>query len=510
MSRGLVVFRADGGPRIGLGHLMRVSALACPMAQDGFRCGFAVSAETAPHAAGVLGSLGEIAVVEAPASPAELRRVWPDGCDWLVIDHYGLGDEFERACAGWAARIAVFDDAPARPHACDALIDGAVDRDPELYRRLVRTTARRLCGSSYLPLREAFFILRSSGASAKRLATAPGERRLFLSLGGGDTAGPLSRLLDVLVRLRFPWPVDVCAIGTAPELQQLGPRIELLAPGSRLHLGSANLAPQIATAWAGLGAGGTSSYERAALGLPSVIVELAANQQGNAAAFAHREAAFSLGPVEAVGAETLVDALIRLFDDDELHRSMSGNALRITDGLGARRVALELLPERDAQSGAVTLRPATPDDCEPMLQWQSEPGARRFARNPTAPTRVEHAAWLGRTLADPQSLLNVIVADGRPVGVLRFDRRAPGEWEVSILVAAEARSRGVGRAALAAGRRLLPDANLVAEIHPDNTASHRLFQAAGYQRTGSAYVSVARQGAVSINPSCERPPADGC
>jgi UDP-2,4-diacetamido-2,4,6-trideoxy-beta-L-altropyranose hydrolase len=503
---GFAVFRADGGPRIGLGHLMRVSAVARHMAQDGFRCGFAVSAETAAHAAGVLGSLGEIAVLEAPASAAELRRVWPDGCEWLVVDHYELGDEFERACAGWAVRIAVFDDAPGRHHACDALIDGAVDRDPLLYRRLVPDAARRLCGSAYLPLRDDFFSLRSSGAPARRFAAAPGERRLFMSLGGGDTAGPLSHLLDILARSRFPWPVDVCAMGAAPQMRQLGPRVERLAPGSRLHLASTNLAPLIAGAWAGLGAGGTASYERAVLGLPSVIVEVAANQQGNAAAFADREAAFSLGPVDAVAAETVVDALIRLFDDDELHRAMSGNALRIADGLGARRVALELLPERDARSRAITLRPATPDDCESMLQWQSEPGARRFARNPTAPTRPEHAAWLDRTLADPQSLLNVIVADGRPVGVLRLDRKPSGDWEVSILVAGEARSHGIGRAALAATRRLLPDANLIAEIHPVNTASHRLFRAAGYRRTGAAHAR--GQVAIYVHPSCERHLAD--
>lgn len=258
-----------------------------------------------------------------------------------------------------------------------------------------------------------------------------------------------------------------------------------------MHLASPNLAWLIATAWAGLGAGGTASYERAALGLPSVLVEVASNQKGTAAAFARREAAFALGPVDEVAAGTLVDRLMRLFSDDELHRSMSSNALRISDGLGARRVALELAPERDAQSRAVTLRPASPGDCDAMLQWQSEPRARRFARNPTAPARVEHAAWLDRTLTDPQSLLNVIVADGCPVGTLRFDRGPSGEWEVSILIAGEARSLGVGRAALAAGRRLLPEANLVAEIHADNTASHRLFQAAGYRRTGSAYVSAA-------------------
>jgi UDP-2,4-diacetamido-2,4,6-trideoxy-beta-L-altropyranose hydrolase len=478
---------------------MRVASLARQMAQDGFRCGFAVSPETARRAGGMLAPLGEIRVLTAPDSPAHLRRLWPAGCDWLVVDHYGLADDFERACAGWAARIAVFDDAPTRRHACDVLIDGTVDRDGELYRPLVSATARCLCGASYLPMRPDFFRLRSSGALEGRFAVAPGGRRLFVSLGGGDTLEPLTRLLDILVRARFPWPVDVCTMAGGTAAERLRLLIARLAPTSLLHLSSTAVAPLLAAAWAALGAGGTASCERAALGLPSAIVEIAANQRDTAAAFAHRNAACTLGPVDAVEAETLVDVLMRLFHDGPLHRAISANALRITDALGACRLVLELAPERDEKRRAVSLRAASAGDCDMILRWQSEPGARRFARNPAVPTEGEHRAWFCRTLGEPQSLLNVIVADERPVGVLRFDRRGGNDdWEISILVAGEARSCGVGRAALAAGRRLLPDADLVAEIHPDNAASLRLFRAVGYRSSGVLFVNAAqaRSGAV--------------
>ena len=50
------------------------------------------------------------------------------------------------------------------------------------------------------------------------------------------------------------------------------------------------------------------------------------------------------------------------------------------------------------------------------LAWQSEPGARRYARNPGIPAPAEHAAWFVRALADPDCLLSAREIRHRPVG----------------------------------------------------------------------------------------------
>src|SRR5690606_35511086 len=49
--------------------------------------------------------------------------------------------------------------------------------------------------------------------------------------------------------------------------------------------------------------------------------------------------------------------------------------------------------------------------------------------------------------------------------------------------------RGIARAALAAIRRLLPWATLHAWVHPENTASQRLFESAGFHQVEGHYVS---------------------
>lgn len=134
----------------------------------------------------------------------------------------------------------------------------------------------------------------------------------------------------------------------------------------------------------------------------------------------------------------------------------------------------------------VRLRPATRDDGSLMLAWQRHPETRRHARDPRPPTDDEHWRWLDAHLASPECLLTVILHDDRPAGVLRLDRRrhldrAAPAHEVSILVSPDRHGRGIATAALKLARRLLPDAELVAHVAPENAASQRLFATAGYR-----------------------------
>ncbi len=75
--------------------------------------------------------------------------------------------------------------------------------------------------------------------------------------------------------------------------------------------------------------------------------------------------------------------------------------------------------------------------------------------------------------------------DAGDVGTVRWDRVGDGEWEVSLTVAPERRARGLAASLLRAGEDWLaehePAAHtMLAAVHGDNTASQRLFDAAGY------------------------------
>ena len=128
----------------------------------------------------------------------------------------------------------------------------------------------------------------------------------------------------------------------------------------------------------------------------------------------------------------------------------------------------------------VTLRRALPDDCEHVWGWNFAPDVRARSKRALAVAFAEHARWYIRRLADGHDPMWVIEDHGCPVGVIRLDSSAGGFTQVSIALAANARGRGVGRAAIGAACRAWAKP-VVAEIFADNLSSRACFEACGFR-----------------------------
>jgi spore coat polysaccharide biosynthesis predicted glycosyltransferase SpsG len=87
-----------------------------------------------------------------------------------------------------------------------------------------------------------------------------------------------------------------------------------------------------------IGGGGSSSWERCVLGLPTLLLVLADNQTEAAVALAEAGAVIALDA--AAEFETGFDAAaVRLIAEGALRRRLSKAAADVCDGLGAGRVA---------------------------------------------------------------------------------------------------------------------------------------------------------------------------
>ena len=465
-----MAFRVDATPAIGGGHVMRCLSLATALAEVGADCRFHCapgSAETVP----ALAASGH--EVAGPDLGAE--------ADWLVVDHYGLDAEYETGARRLAERVLVIDDLANRPHDCDLLLDQTPGRDASAYDGFVPEGCAVLAGPDFALLRPAF-AARRDAALARHCESEGVAQKLLIACGSSDPANLTSRALDAAEDLDLETTAVLGA--AAPHLESVRARC------GRLLVEPEDMAGLMVDADIAIGAGGTSSLERCCLGLPSLIAVIADNQTDNAAALAARGAACDLGPASDLTRENLAKQLAELAGDDRARGAMARAAATLCDGLGARRVAMQMLPERARDGRAVVLRKAQAGDSATMLTWQQHPDVRRWARNPTPPSPEEHDAWMAAKLDDPGCLLNVIERDGESVGVLRLDRldNDGPRYEVSILIAPKHQGGGLAQAALALARRLVPEAALVAEVKPENAASHALFRSAGYRPTETGYI----------------------
>ena len=136
------------------------------------------------------------------------------------------------------------------------------------------------------------------------------------------------------------------------------------------------------------------------------------------------------------------------------------------------------------------VRPVSAADRDILLEWANDPTTRSNGFTPEAISFEDHGRWFARRLADPDTRIWILEGrSGVPVAQVRYER-AGGAAEVGISVSRADRGKGHGTAILIAtadlAARELGVRELVALVLPDNLASVRIFEKAGYRPAGEA------------------------
>jgi UDP-2,4-diacetamido-2,4,6-trideoxy-beta-L-altropyranose hydrolase len=357
-----VVFRVDAAIHIGIGHVMRCLTLANALQDRGierqFICrelqghmGEKISAEghnldllapptqpivqqsdlvqTPPHAAW----LGENWEIDLEQTRAVLGA---DQFDWLVVDHYALDARWERGMRDLARQIMVIDDLADRPHDCDVVLDQTFGRRSEAYGMLVPANCECLTGAQYALLRPEFARLRPY--SLKRRENAKLEH-VFISLGGGDQHNVTGKVLEALKGCPLSKICRVTVVmGTeAPWLEVVQKQALEMPWPTEVKVNVLDMAQLMADSDLAIGAAGSTSWERCCLGLPTLMVAVAANQQHIAEVLAAEKAVLFLGEISR-----LASSLRAAFEEFNLSlvrlSALSQRARDIADGQGVETV----------------------------------------------------------------------------------------------------------------------------------------------------------------------------
>jgi UDP-2,4-diacetamido-2,4,6-trideoxy-beta-L-altropyranose hydrolase len=278
----------------------------------------------------------EVGKVLDAFAPDMARSDADDGCDALVFDSYALSADDHRALARGRPAL-VIDDLADRPLAADLVLDSGPARRAKDYAGLVPPNVRLLLGPAYAPVRPAFAALRDE-ALARRAQRGP-VRRILVSLGLTDVGGITARITDLLRPVvGEAVKLDLVLGGGAPSLPALwaaateDPRLEL-------HVDTQHMPELALEADLAIGAGGSATWERCVLALPSLTLILADNQVAAARAL---ETA-GVTPCLDVHAQDFEAAFVRqvesLLADMDRRAALAAASATVCDGLGADRVA---------------------------------------------------------------------------------------------------------------------------------------------------------------------------
>lgn len=356
-----IVFRCDASIQIGSGHVMRCLTLADELSRQGaesfFICrqhdgslieilqqrGYQVYTLPLEHGL-VIESASKATLAHADwlattqHRDAELSRSIVEQIkpNWLIVDHYALDENWEKRLRQYCKKIMVIDDLADRKHDCDVLLDQNFGRDAQDYAAYVNKDCELLCGSKYALLRPEFAEWRSYSLERRqhnKLAS------ILINLGGVDKDNITTKILKALQNKSLP---DYCSIiivmgSTSPWIDAVKQQAAIMQWRTVVKVGVSNMAELMANSDLAIGAAGSTSWERCCLGLPTIMLVLADNQQIIASALEAVGAARTFD-INILEAEPLVfDQVIKSVVPKM--KEMSRAASKVTDGLGALRLS---------------------------------------------------------------------------------------------------------------------------------------------------------------------------
>ena len=299
----VLLIRADASKEIGHGHVMRCLALAQEWQKRGGTANIA-SSELSTSLVDRL-SKEHIDIYELVGGEDDLKTAALAtflGADWLVIDGYQFDAGYQSVVVKrtyHGTKTLTINDG----HSTLAQVDIALNQNSwakPVEDRGLWAPYKWLLGSKYALLRQEFLHMLICTGSREAV-------NVFIGTGGTDNANMHERISNV-----------VTSTGLKP-------------------------CENIQIADIAISAGGSTCWELAYLGIPSILFTTANNQRKTVEDLSNRGVAISLGSVEHLANWQIENALISLAADKDRRMQMSKLGKELIDGHGAERVVTEML-----------------------------------------------------------------------------------------------------------------------------------------------------------------------
>jgi UDP-2,4-diacetamido-2,4,6-trideoxy-beta-L-altropyranose hydrolase len=473
--------RADADGKIGTGHIMRCIALSQAWQDQGEKVMFISHCESDElkeriHREG----FRFIALDNTCPNSSDLENTLSilksEGGDqekWIVLDGYHFTPDYQKAIRDAGIHLLVIDDMNHLPlYHADILLNQNIYAPDLKYHCDEDTTL--LLGARYIHLRREFLKYQDVKHQIPDRA-----KNILVTLGGADPDNVTLKVIEGLELLNEPDIAVRIIIGPAnPHQESVRNVLAAVHFESELLVNPPNM-PELMT-WAdmAISAGGSTCWELAFMGVPSIILVLAENQSAVAEYLMNKKAVVNLGWFAESSEEHIRHACKTLIHDNILRSYLSEQSRMPISGQGVSLV-IEAIKRRN-----ITLREVTDLDCELIWQWANEEETRKASYSQAHISRDEHIRWFDSVQRQKNHKF-YIASNGskKPVGQIRFAIDCK-EAIVSFSVALDSRRKGYGKEILVkAAKKIFNETDteqITAYVKSENISSLRVFQKAGF------------------------------
>jgi RimJ/RimL family protein N-acetyltransferase len=235
--------------------------------------------------------------------------------------------------------------------------------------------------------------------------------------GGSDPKNLTKTVLDALSGDEFSdLAVDV-VIGAQNQNYKPGSTNQF-GPNIQFHESGDDFAKVMSNSDLAIGAGGTTTWERMCLGVPSIIVSIAENQVPTCEKLGREGLVRYLGPQSEVSIKSVASAVREFSKTPSALSASSIKSQIVVDGKGCKRVAESMCPTSENE---LKVRLATKPDCIDYFNWANDPQVRENSLDSVDIEWTGHQKWFTEKINSESTEMYVLEASGLPVGQIRFE-----------------------------------------------------------------------------------------
>ncbi|PPK87983.1 UDP-2,4-diacetamido-2,4,6-trideoxy-beta-L-altropyranose hydrolase [Neolewinella xylanilytica] len=461
MGKPIVIFRADGSFKTGLGHLVRSSALAEMISAD-FDCRLLYS-ECPPsllpdleHSFSSVERLPESATIAEELSI--LLKQLGTICVTVVLDGYQFDTTYQNDLAAAGHKVVCIDDIHRYAFTADLVINHAPSAVLADYTFASHTAFA--FGTRFALLRKPFRELARAYNSIKS------DAGIFVCLGGADPGNATLQVLKRLEELDVSAPVSV-VIGSAYRYAR---ELDAFTARSPLHLsvfhnlGPKEMAQRMAMSGIGITSPSTVCLEYLSTGGQLYLKVIADNQEEIYRSLIEKGQALDFNQFGT-----------------SIHSGEEGRGIPVIDGWQPYRYRALF------RNLGISYRAAQPSDSDLYFEWANDAQVRAQSFSSKQISLAEHQQWFNRKLSDAANKLLLFYIGSDPIGQVRLTLEGTTAI-IGYSVASTARGRGTGSA------MLLHAENFLQRHHPEiralrgyvkqtNPASIVTFRRLGYKES---------------------------
>lgn len=336
-----IAIRADGGSKIGLGHIQRCLALSSQLQKRGMEIHFITKRNSVVKEKIEQGGFEVVELERNLNLEEDLKYITEilesNEIGVLITDSYEFDEKYLIEVKKSVELLVSIDDLAEIAFPSDIVINQNIYAKELNYPSLTGKT-KFLLGPQYTLLREEFANLGKRKINEK-------VQKVLVTLGGSDPFNLTPKILNVLDTIEEDFNITAVIGHFFNNVSEMERIIKKMSKKAELIYSSSEMANLMVSSDLAITGGGTTLYELAATGTPALAFCLADNQVKNVKGMAKAGTVIDIKWGNKWKVENFYKEISELINSHLLRVKMSKSGQKLLDGKGGKKISEIILRE---------------------------------------------------------------------------------------------------------------------------------------------------------------------